>query len=358
MDRRSFDALLAASVAGCTDAIENPDRRGSETTAGGTKTERPTETTATETATATPRPDAAEIEIDGVVAKREPYELREVPYEERPQFIHDDRREPQECRYNADQVDELPNVVEANIGGEEGLMPLRTSRLAMGLLHCYREIEREPYLEKAIEIGDAFLDTATTVDGGIPYFPYTMDKGGSGVQLEAPWYSGMAQGTSLSAYLRLYETTGEERYVDVADDVFRSFTRLKRSAADGEPWTAMVDDGYYWIEEYPHDPPTHVLNGFNVGLWGIYEHWLLTKDEFSEALVQAAITTVADHIEEYREPGEVSWYGLNRGYRGNEFYHAVHIHQLRQLHAITGDEYFEEMRRTFEEDNPEEEGLP
>ncbi|WP_143423287.1 D-glucuronyl C5-epimerase family protein [Halegenticoccus soli] len=357
MDRRAFAALLATGLAGCSDVTDAP--RGEGATAGSerpTTTAAPTETdapTATETTTSRPTPSA--VDVGGVAAKREPYDLREVPYEERPQFIHD-RREPPECRYDAARVHELPNVVESTIRGERGIMPLRTSRLALRLLHCHREIGRDPYLEKAKEIGAAFLETATRTDDGSLYFPYTMAKGGSGVTLDPPWYSGMSQGTSLSAYLRLHEQTGEERYAEIADAVFRSFVRLKRSAGGG-PWTVMVDDdGYYWIEEYPHDPPTHVLNGFNVGLWGLYEYWLLRKTAFSEALVQAAITTVARHLEEYRVPGEVSWYGLNRGYRGNDFYHAVHIHQLRQLHRITGDDYFDEMRRKFESDNPESAG--
>lgn len=165
----------------------------------------------------------------------------------------------------------------------------------------------------------------------------------------------MSQGTSLSAFLRLYEQTGEEAYLDVADDIFATFKRL--GPREDEPWTVMVDDdGYYWIEEYPHDPPTHVLNGFNVGLWGLYEYWLFTETEESRALLEAAITTVERYIEEFRVPGEVSWYGLNRGYRGNEYYHAVHIRQLRELHRISGDPYFAELEAAFDADSPESEG--
>jgi hypothetical protein len=321
--------------------------------------EQPTATPrSTETQTSTPEPtetpEPAAFTVDGRAVERNHYDLRRVPYERRPQFILE-RREPPRCAYNVDELGDIDDLQMATIDGDTGHMPIRTSRMIMRLLHCHRAIDRSPYLERAEEIAAAYLDSATMVDG-IPYFAYTLAKGGSGEDFEPPWYSGMSQGTSLSAFLRLYEQTGKEAYLAVADDIFASFTRL--GPREDSPWTVMVDDdGYYWIEEYPHDPPTHVLNGFNVGLWGLYEYWLLRETDESRALLEAAITTVERYIEEFRVPGEVSWYGLNRGYRGNEYYHAVHIRQLRELHRITGDPYFAEMEAAFDADSPESKGM-
>jgi hypothetical protein len=353
MDRRTFVTLLTAGVAGCTGSqpvgSANTQSPTPPPTATGTPTETPPPTPAE---TQTPEPTA--LTIGDRAVERNSYDLQRVSYEERPQFILD-RRKPPRCAYNVSELDTIDDLQKTTIDGDTGHMPIRTSRMIMRLLHCYRAIDRDPYLEKAEEIAAAYLDSATIVDG-VPYFAYTLAKGGSGEDFEPPWYSGMSQGTSLSAFLRLYEQTGKQEYRDVADDIFASFERL--GPRDDEPWTVMVDDdGYYWIEEYPHDPPTHVLNGFNVGLWGLYEYWLLTQTERSRALLEAAITTVERYIEEFRVPGEVSWYGLNRGYRGNEYYHAVHIRQLRQLHRITDDPYFAEMEAAFDEDSPESKGI-
>ena len=172
----------------------------------------------------------------------------------------------------------------------------------------------------------------------------------------------------LSAYTYLHEVTGEAAYKETADRIFRSFTTLTRHT-DG-PWTSMVDDGYYWIEEYPADPPTHVLNGYCVGLWGVYDYWLHTRSETSRAVLEASLTTLEDHLEKFRVPGEVSYYGLDsykywekgdetykEAYRGNDFYHGVHIAQIRKLHRISNEEYFRTMMQRFEEDNPEAEGM-
>lgn len=358
MRRRTFTLLLATGFAGCgsqgTDETPMTEQATTEpeqtSTPGGGS---PTPTT-TENATNTPADSSSTMAIDGVEIHREETTLQEVSYKERPTIFVNRWNEPS-CRFNASEIDSIPTLQMATINGEQGHMPVRTSRTIMKLLYCYRQQERDSYLEKATEISDAYLDTATRNDGAL-YFPYTMKKGGAGVTLTPPWYSALTQGTSLSAYLRLHEATGEKQYRETADAVYESFRRLKRST-DG-PWTAMVDEeGYLWFEEYPHDPPTHVLNGFLTGLWGVYEYWLLTNDDDSRALLEAAITTIKQYVEQFREPGEVSWYALSRGYRGNEFYHAMHILQLRKLHQITDDPYFKEISETFEEDNPEEAGM-
>ncbi|WP_049894652.1 D-glucuronyl C5-epimerase family protein [Halogranum rubrum] len=357
MNRRTFVALVSSGLGGIAGCVgSRPVGSRQTVTSNSTSTATPTNTpTAMQTETPTPT-ETAEPEsftLDGRRVERTRYDLRRLPYEKRPQFILE-RREPPRCAYNVDELDGIDNLQMATIDGVTGHMPIRTSRMIMRLLHCYRAIDRGPYLDKAEEIADAFLDSATMVDG-LPYFAYTLPKGGSGEDFEPPWYSGMSQGTSLSAFLRLYEETGDEEYLAVADDIFETFTRL---GPREDPWTVMVDDdGYYWIEEYPHDPPTHVLNGFNVGLWGLYEYWLLRDTAESRALLEAAITTIEHYIEAFRVSGEVSWYGLNRGYRGNEYYHAVHIRQLRELHNITGDPYFAEMEAAFDADSPESEGM-
>lgn len=358
MKRRTFSLLLVAGLAGCSTQGNDGTPTTTETETTGKPTSTLTEHSPTETPNANPTDSTpaggSPPEIDGVEVRRENYSLQEVSYDERPTIFVNRWDEPS-CRFNASKVDTIPNLQMATINGEQGHMPVRTSRTIMKLLYCYRQLGRDPYLEKATEISEAYLGTATRHDGAL-YFPYTMKKGGAGVTLTPPWYSSLAQGTSLSAYLRLHEATGEKQYRETADAVYESFRSLKRST--GGPWTTMVDeDRYLWFEEYPHDPPTHVLNGFLTGLWGVYEYWLLTKDNESRALLEAAITTIKQYVEEFREPGEVSWYALNRGYRGNEFYHAMHILQLRKLHQITGDPYFKEVSETFNEDHPEEAGM-
>jgi hypothetical protein len=309
-----------------------------------------------------------------VPVHRKEYELAELPFEEWPQY-GEDRQLPPYCEYpNAAAVDEeipdlrMNTVTLFDVENDEGHHPLRTSRTMMRLLHCYRETDDERYLEKAESISAAMLDIATERDGAI-YVPYGYDWGapeGSRF-MEAPWYGGMAQGTVLTAYAHLYEVTGDETYREVADAVFASFTNVQQVASDFwttivSPPTEMPGDGddpeYFWIEEYPVEPPQHVLNGFGVGLYGLYDYWLHVDREAGYDPLCAAITTIEDHVEEYRVPGDVSWYDLAEVYSGNEHYHSTHINQLELLANLSNEEYFAEMAELFREDHSYEEYRP
>lgn len=352
--RRYLSVLGTGLLGGCTDAPASEDGTLVPTSTGRVQTpvETPTPTqteTETETETATPD-DPNQTLVGGVPVTLERYELRELSVEELPQSGRIARAE-KVCDTSVEDLDDVPDLNVATIDGETGYMPLRTTRSILELLTCYRRSGDERFLEKAASKGRALVDNGHE-HGGALYFPYTFDTGGSGADLEAPWYSSIAQGPALSGYLRLSEHTGDERFREAAEKTYRSF-RIPRRETDG-PWIAMVEDDYYWAEEYPADPPTHVLNGFCIGIWGLYEYWLHRLTEESRELVQAAITTVADHLEAYRAPGEVSWYALDHGYRGNVFYHSIHVHQLGELHELTGDPYFEEMRRKFVDDHEPE----
>jgi hypothetical protein len=368
---QSAGVASVGAVAGCLEAENNGDDEDDPEPAS---TSEEGEEGAAEPDDDGRTDDPRRTEMNGVAVHRKKYDLVELSFEEWPQY-GEDRRLPPYCEYpNAAAVDEeIPDlrtntVTLFDVENDEGHHPLRTSRTIMRLIHCYRETDDERYLEKAESISEAMLDIATERDGAL-YVPYGYDWGapeGSRF-MEAPWYGGMAQGTVLTAYAHLYEATGDEAYREVADGVFASFTNVQQVASD--VWTTIVspptempgdadEPAYFWIEEYPVEPPQHVLNGFGVGLFGLYDYWLLVDREAGYDPLCAAITTIEDHVEEYRVPGDVSWYDLAEVYGGNEHYHSTHINQLRLLANLSNEGFFAEMADLFDEDHPYEEYRP
>lgn len=357
-------------TAGCTDdspATDN-DEETTETDSEGESEDEEADTEASDEET-------EHVEINGIPVHRKEYDLVELPFEEWPQY-GEDRILPPYCEYpNAAAVDEeipdlrMNTVTLFEVENDEGHHPLRTTRTMKRLIHCYRETGDERYLEKVDSISEALVDIATEQDDAL-YFPYTFDWSSPGGEqpLSAPWFGGMAQGTALTAYAHMYEVTGSDHYRELADQVFRSFTNVRRTT--GDIWTTVItgtpteftdsedEPEHFWIEEYPTDPPNHVLNGFVVGLFGLYDYWLHVGGQESEDVLQAALTTVEDHIDEYREPDDISWYALSRDYRGNVHYHSTHINQFELLYALSDEEYFEEMAELFREDQPYEEYRP
>lgn len=319
-------------------------------------------------------PPERHAEIEGVAVHRKEYDLVDLDHDGWPQY-GEDRILPPYCEYpNAAAVDEeipdlrINTVTLYDVENDEGHHPLRTSRTAMRLIHCYRDSGDDRYLDKAETIAAALVEAGFEQDGAL-YVPYGYDWGNpdGSRHMRAPWVSGMAQGTVLTVFSHLYEVTDEEEYRETADAIFRSFTNVQQVASDdwatiASPLTEMPGDedepDYFWVEEYPVEPPQHVLNGFVVGLFGLYDYWHHVDSEAGYDPLCAALTTVEDNIEAYRVPDEVSWYDLAEAYRGNTHYHSTHINQLRLLADLSGESYFEEMAETFDSDSAYEEYRP
>ena len=189
------------------------------------------------------------------------------------------------------------------------------------------------YLDRAL-VRAAKLIALSRLSGGARYFPYDYDYATE--KLEAPWYSAYSQGFALSLFVRLYRVTGIHRWADRARETAMSFRRLGTVT---QPWVAYVRANRLWLEEYPSANPTHVLNGFNFALFGLYDYERLTRDPVALDLLRGALRTVRSYGTSYRVPGGVSLYDL---VHRTQFvhYHEIHIWQLRDLGAISGDAWY------------------
>lgn len=237
------------------------------------------------------------------------------------------------------------------IGDGKGYHPVQTASLLMRLLTSYTITEEPAYLEKLSHITDIFLDTGAEEAGAL-YFPYTFDFHLHGDQqqlMKAPWYSGMAQGMALSAYVRFYQITHAEECLHISTKIFKSFTHFDHDK--DSPWVVYVDgDGYYWIEEYPMWPPANTLNGFIFAIFGLYEYYLLTRDAEAETVLQAAITTIEHYIPSFRRQGRISLYCLKHKVQSAK-YHRIRSEQLNKLYYVTGEGFFRDTARGFMRDS-------
>jgi hypothetical protein len=164
--------------------------------------------------------------------------------------------------------------------------------------------------------------------------------------LQAPWYSGLAQGQGISLLVRAYRATDDSRYLRSAE---RAFESLLRSTKDGG--VLFIDDqGDTWIEEYLVDPPTHILNGMIWASWGIYDYFLSTGETRASELFQRVIRTLEKNLARF-DLGFWSLYEQSGTWLkmiASPFYHRLHIVQLRVLHLVTGKAVFREYADRWE----------
>jgi heparosan-N-sulfate-glucuronate 5-epimerase len=156
--------------------------------------------------------------------------------------------------------------------------------------------------------------------------------------LKAPWYSALSQGQGISLLVRAYRETRAVAYFEAVERAFDSF--LKSTHEGG---VAFRDErGNLWFEEYIVSPPTHILNGFIWGAWGVYDYFLMSGSQPARDLFEQAVITLRTNLDRY----DLDFWSLYEESNtllpmvASPFYHRLHVVQLRVMHRITGDEVF------------------
>ncbi|GAB94912.1 hypothetical protein BJY21_002076 [Kineosphaera limosa] len=236
-------------------------------------------------------------------------------------------------------------------GGQTHDHPVLQARHIPMWTASYRNGGGREYLDKAIAHGERLLTTGEHTRSAL-YFPYHFDfalHGDDAHPMHAPWYSAMAQGQALSAFVALYETTGQPRWREAADETFASFLRPR---AEGRPWTVDVDDkGLLWFEEYAGPNPDRAFNGHMFALFGVYDYWWLTGDPQARQVVLGGLEATRVRVRDIRVPGGTSRYCLTHRV-SDDNYHRVHIGQLFTLHTLTGSTDFARLGDAFIDDAP------
>ncbi len=124
--------------------------------------------------------------------------------------------------------------------------------------------------------------------------------------VKAPWCSGLAQGTGISALVRAWRLTGDDKYRRAADLALRPF-----DAAASVTVTSRLADGSICYEEvYDRGHPTCILNGFIFALYGLDDHHRAFGAQSSKALFDQGMATLSRQIASY-DTGYWSRYSLD-----------------------------------------------
>jgi len=94
------------------------------------------------------------------------------------------------------------------------------------------------------------------------------------------------------------------------------------------------------------DPPTHILNGFIWGLWGIYDMSIFLSDDKAKTLFNRCVKTLVENLSIY-DTGNWSLYeqsGTNLPMLASPFYHNLHIVQCEIMYKLTMNSTFKVYR--------------
>lgn len=163
--------------------------------------------------------------------------------------------------------------------------------------------------------------------------------------LPPPWLSAITQGEAASLFARLHRETGDERFAEGAREAL-----LPMSVPSTGGGLLAELDGQPFVEEYPSQPPSFVLNGAIFALWGFLDVGLLLDDPQITRRFEVLSGVLADSLHRF----DTGWWSRYDLYPhpvpniASPAYHGLHIKQLTIMRETTGDERFAGMAERFE----------
>jgi hypothetical protein len=197
----------------------------------------------------------------------------------------------------------LPGSVRASAASRAE--PIRALGRVLDALAVYQRTRDRDLLRQA-EATMATIEPEIH-DGFLAHRTSAVDAAGN--QLSMPWYSARTQGLLLSDLVRLSSATGNQRWADLADDVFDSFRHFRGYPGNGsyppQRWVSLTgntrDGGYLWFTggarpAKANAPVTRELAVQLTALFGIYDYWSRTKSVVAQRLFVGGATTLHAQI--------------------------------------------------------------
>jgi len=215
--------------------------------------------------------------------------------------------------------------------------PVAQGQWGLSNVTAYLNTGQQVYLDRAIANAQRNIDRRVESRGAW-FYPYDFDLNRCAGRplLQAPWYSGMAEGVLLSLFTRLWQVTGDAKWREAADNTFAAFTLPPDPAL---PWAVWVDTaGHLWLEEYPESASVRgerVMNGHIFALYGLYDYWAGTSDQRAADVLDGAATTVRRYLPDpIRNLRWASNYSIGCP-TPHLKYHGIHTEQSLKLYEMT-----------------------
>jgi heparosan-N-sulfate-glucuronate 5-epimerase len=147
-------------------------------------------------------------------------------------------------------------------------------------------------------------------------------------------YSSMAQGEGASLLLRAYIELNDEKFLTAAQ---KAVDFMLLSEEDGG--TARYQENDIYLLEVTKRPV--IMNGWIFSLFGLFDIIKVTNDRNYIDIFNKSVKTLVNHLANF-DTGYWSKYDSER-MLASEFYHKLHIAQLRVMHEITGESACDEL---------------
>jgi heparosan-N-sulfate-glucuronate 5-epimerase len=233
---------------------------------------------------------------------------------------------------DTDDPGQARRLLQTFVADRERANHVTIAQLALGAWQM--RAEDEAWLRVFAE-GAEWLAGALDEGGGLEYLfamPHTFE-------ISPPWYSAMAQGEAASLFVRAALTLGDDAFADAAERAIQPLMREDSSIVAHTPEGPV-------LQEYPTQPPSHVLNGWMFALWGLYDVAKLAErtgraaPEAQRAFLDGT-TALVRRVDLYDAGLGWSRYDLyphRLMHVASPFYHRLHVALLSATADLTGED--------------------
>lgn len=201
----------------------------------------------------------------------------------------------------------------------------------------YLEEDCSEYVDtiKLLIVSKSLMNFADTVTiNGIDCYRFSYDMDYPIYDLKKGWFSGMAQGHAIQIMLGAYLITHDTLYLQNAE----KFANLLSIPIE---MGGVREDvlGGYWFEEYAQNGTSQhprVLNGHIFAIDGLFYLSQISDNPIYKELLTNGINSVEINIDRYN----IGYFWSRYDYFNtvaNEYYHQLHIEQLRRILEINKD---------------------
>jgi hypothetical protein len=211
----------------------------------------------------------------------------------------------------------------------EGYHPTYIAQYALARWNEYLRTKKEEPLKAFLTQAQWFVAHETRIADGVGGWPlqfpcYDFYATGS-------WLSALTQGGIVAVMVRAYLMTGEENFLQVARRALKTF---ELDILEGGVSAKIGEHGIFF-EEVAVYPAAHILNGYILSLFGLYDYVFLTNDKHIAQLIQRSIDTLHTLLDQY-DLGYGTRYDLLLRGHTNPFYHNLHVLLLAALAQYSG----------------------
>lgn len=231
------------------------------------------------------------------------------------------------------------------VNGEECYYPVTVAQYALGNFDMYYDTKEENYLDVVKQCADWFVSEIKEVEPGL--WGYINDPISTEYPLEGEWFSCLSQGQAMSVLARYYSVCKDEKYVEVAKRLLKSFEVLSENKG-----VLAYLNGDFFYEEYPSNPPSYVLNGVIFAIWGVLDLYIVTKNKKAKELYDKGVICLKNNISTYDIKG-LGWsrydlFDFKIKNITSIFYHKLHIEQLKAMYTLTSEDIFKSYATRWE----------